>query len=72
MKLKIPFKILQLGKISTFNCCFLGSVITHKSIRPTIAFIDTHSFRLVWPKNMKNISNEEANNTLLFCNNSES
>ena len=56
--LKTLFKIFlnYKCKISKFNCFFLGSVILHKLT--TMAFTDTHSFGMVWPRNMNNISNE--------------
>ena len=53
----------KLCRISSFNCFFLVSVILYKI--STKEFSHTHKFGLVWPKNMKNISNE-AKDTLLF------
>ena len=53
IKLKYAENSSNLFEISILKCFFLGSMILHKS--STIAFTDTHSFGLVWPRIMNNI-----------------
>ena len=63
---KLPtgeLKILQHSfkscKISTFNFCFLGSVILQKlSTASTTAFLDQHNFGLIRRRNINNRSYE--------------
>ena len=46
---------IKLCKISTFNCLFL---FIDLYMLTTIAFTNTHSFGLVWPRNISIISNK--------------
>ena len=65
--------LFKLCKISTFNCLFLSLLILLACRLTTIAFTDTHSFGLVWPRNMNNISNESLRHPLVeWLNNAES
>ena len=59
MKLKNSFQnSFKSCKISTFNFCFLGSVILH--ILSTTASSDQHNFGLKRHRNINNISNESS------------
>ena len=63
IKLKNPLQnSFKLCKISTFNCCFLCTLILLKL--KIIAFTDTHSFGLVRPRKMKAKDTLLMNNTI--------